>query len=565
MSTVIYKLGEKEFSFQTALQTNSMPLIGVEQNLLEEIKNDKHMYHPDEKGTIHDVTLFDDGGEIAATPDFKDYGTLTIIKRMKTFCISLLVLLMSNISITALAYDIAVKNDDGITIYYNYSDSGEELTVTRESSLSPTSTYKGNVNIPESVKYMNRTRNVTAIDDNAFRNCTGLTAITIPPTIKNIGFDAFYGCKNLAVYISDLSAWCRISFSRRLSSSTSSWYTHGNPLRIASHFFLNGNEIKKLVIPNDITMIKDYAFSGCSSFTSLEIPNTVTSLGTEAFYSCDSIKSIAISNGVKTIGKRCFGGCDMLSTVSVGNKVDTIGFAAFELCCRLEKVIVNDMKNWCNIIFESYDANPLMQAHHLYKDENTEIQNLVIPSTVTEISSWLFYGCKSLISVVIPTTVKSIGNHAFQDCPITSISLGSGVKSIGYEAFSGCSLTSVTIPSSVTSIGEGAFNCSVMETVISKVANPFKISDDTFSSNTFYNATLYAPKGTKSKYKSTEGWKKFVWIEEGLPTRVETAKTDGEVIEKSHYTVDGSRLSSPRRGINIIKMSDGTIKKVYVK
>lgn len=191
MSTVIYKLGEKEFSFQTVLQTNSMPLIGVEQNLLEEIKNEKHMNHPDEKGMIHDVTLFDDGGEIAVAKDFQEIGTLTIIRRMKTICIAFLVILLSNINLTALAYSIAVENEDGITIYYNYSDSGEELTVTRESSLSPTSTYKGTVNIPKSVKYMNRTRNVTAIDDNAFRNCTGLTAITIPPTIKNIGFDAF--------------------------------------------------------------------------------------------------------------------------------------------------------------------------------------------------------------------------------------------------------------------------------------------------------------------------------------------------------------------------------------
>ena len=479
-------------------------------------------------------------------------------------------LVIANVNV--LAYDIAVENEDGITIYYNYSDNGEELTVTREASFRPTSTYKGTVNIPKSVKYMNRTRNVTAIDDNAFRNCTDLNDIIILPTIKNIGYDAFYGCKNLAVYISDLSAWCRISFSNRLSSSTSSWYNNGNPLQFASHFFLNGNEIKDLVIPNDITIIKDYAFYGCSSFTSLEIPNTVTSMGAEAFWGCDSIKSIAIPNGVKTIGKRCFANCNMLSTVSIGNKVDTIGFAAFEGCYFLEKVIVKDIKNWCNIYFEyidytkvSYDANPLMRANHLYKDENTEIRNLVIPSTVTEISSWLFYDCESLISVAIPPTVKSIGNHAFERCPITSISLGSGVKSIGFDAFSGCSLISVTIPSSVTSIGESAFNCSVMETVISKIANPFKISDDTFSSNTFYNATLYVPKGTKSKYKSTEGWKNFIWIEEGLPTGIETAKTDGEVIEKSRYTVDGSRLSSPRRGINIIKMSDGTTKKVLVK
>ena len=122
--------------------------------------------------------------------------------------------------------------------------------------------------------------NVTSIGDYAFFECDSLTSVTIGNGVTSIGYNAFLDCNSLKrVDISDLSAWCKISFGD----------SSANPLCNGAKLYLNGSELTNMTIPSDITEIKQYAFSDCTSLTSVTIGNSVTSIGYSAFYSCDSL------------------------------------------------------------------------------------------------------------------------------------------------------------------------------------------------------------------------------------------------------------------------------------
>ena len=285
---------------------------------------------------------------------------------------------------------------------------------------------------------------VTSIGEYSFQKCSGLTSIVIGNSVTSIGFYAFRDCSGLtAVYINDLSAWCNIDFTDFCS----------NPTSYAKNLYLNGELITKLVIPDDVTEIKNYTFRICSALTSVEIPNSVTSIGDKAFQYCNGLTSIEIPNSVKSIGEYAFDYCSNLTSVVIGNSIKSIGKDAFGECPEITTVYISDIAAWCNIDFSSYYSNPLYYAKNLYLNGDI-VTDLVIPNNVTEIKDYAFYNCHTLTSVVIPNSVTSIGKYAFWDCSgLTSVVIGNSVTSIGDYAFYNCyKLKTVVNLSSLTII-----------------------------------------------------------------------------------------------------------------
>ena len=221
----------------------------------------------------------------------------------------LLLFVMMVLPFMASAHDIEVKNADNVTIYYNYFNNGTELEVTfRGSSYgSYSGEYQGNVVIPEEVTYMNRTRKVTSIGDDAFMFCKGLTSVTIPNSVTSIGERAFYSCFGLT--------------SITIPNSVTS---------IGSEAFFVCKGLTSITIPNSVTSIGSEAFSNCSGLTSITIPNSVTSIGEGAFYYCSGLTSITIGNSVTSIGMGAFYNCSGLTSITIPNSVKSIGDSAFD-------------------------------------------------------------------------------------------------------------------------------------------------------------------------------------------------------------------------------------------
>ena len=334
---------------------------------------------------------------------------------------------------------------------------------------------------------------------------------------------------------------------------------------IGSYAFYECFELKSLKLPSGVTEIGSFAFKYCSRLTSLTLPSGVTEIGVAAFY-CSGLTSLIIPPGVTEIGDLVFKDCTDLTSLSLPSGVTEIGSSAFEDCIGLT--------------------------------------SLPLPSSVTEIGSSAFEGCRGLSSLTIPPGVTKIGSSAFKGCSrLTSLTIHSDVTEIGYYPFLGCTglkdvsfyingdfeayltkghpyigcdcgikyylndeeITSIVVPSSITTLGKYAFQrCSNLLSVY--VSWPTPISAyDTFSEADLENCTLYVPQGTEQDYFLADGWGDFGNIVEYDPTGIDMVTTSTDAKELSRYSVNGQRLSAPAKGLNIVKYSDGSVKKVAVQ
>ena len=407
---------------------------------------------------------------------------------------------------------------------------------------------------------------ITEIDYSAFYGCSGLTSLTLPAGITKIGSWAFRGCSGLTSLtlpagITSIGSSAFEGCSRLTSLTLPAGIT-----KIDDFTFSGCSGLTSLTLPAGITEISDYAFYGCSGLTSLTLPASITSIGSYAFYGCSGLTSLTLPAGITRIGSWAFQGCSGLTSLTLPAGITWIGYSTFEGCSGLT--------------------------------------SLTLPAGISEISDEAFLGCSGLTSLTLTSGITKIGDGTFVGCSglkevrfcindnldtyltkghpyigvncgikyyindkeITSIEIPSNVTTLGNYVFEGCSgLTSLTLPAGITEIGDGAFSyCSGLTSIYVYAEKVPKIDNSTFSECDTKKCTVYVPKGTYDDYWLSEfGY--FENIVEFDATGIDKTTTSTDVKEVSRFSADGQRLVGPTKGLNIVKYSDGSVKKVAVE
>lgn len=419
----------------------------------------------------------------------------------------------------------------------------------------------GELVIPPCVDYEGTEYTVVSIGENAFREYNELTSVEIPATVRSIGKLAFYGCGGLTkAEFATISQLCAMELDN----------DYANPLIYAHKLFIDGKEVRNLVIPDSITFINSYVFNGCRELTSIEIPSSVTSIGDYAFKGCIGLTDMDLPDSVTDLGNGAFYGCSGLASIKLPSNITSIGRETFYGCGRLTSICIPD------------SVGSIGNGAFYYC---IGLTSLGIPKTVSTIGGYAFEGCRGLTSVELPESITSISSDTFKACSgLVSIGFPGSLVSIGRGAFNGCrQLTSIVMPDSVRYIGEWAFrNCNNLEEVTlpsrlevireeafrdSKAirnvkfrgATPFECPEDIFEGNVYEEATLYVGSGLTPMFAEVSPWNLFVNISDtlsdtelsvvkGISVDDKSGNDSSEIMEI--YTLQGVRIYGSADNIN---------------
>ena len=320
---------------------------------------------------------------------------------------------------------------------------------------------------------------LNTLGSNAFEGCTSLNSIVLPEGLDSIGDGAFKGCTNLA--------------SITLPSSLNS---------IEARAFEGCTSLAQITLPDELEYIPYEAFKGCTSLASIALPESLNFIDSNAFEGCTSLTQITLPDEASIIGRGTFEGCNNLTTITLGADFEGIGYEYGEGEGYLEDSEtlaeeLTELPKLTNINVSAENEDFTSVDGVLYNDDKTEL--IAFPAGRTG-------------NFVIPAHVKTIGECAFSNSKLTSITIPDTVTFIDEYAFDGASqLQSISIPDKfATELGGMRLPSSLaFETLVKAITNKIasgtnnyglSIKSDLNSYTTKTDAANYASKSDLNSY-----------------------------------------------------------------
>lgn len=334
---------------------------------------------------------------------------------------------------------------------------------------------EGHIDVPEGV---------TTISKEAFVRCSKITSITLPSTLTEIGESCFEDCCDL----------------------------------------------EEITIPNGVTSIPDKCFQRCKKLSSVTLPHSVCRIGDCAFYGCSTLLTIQSLDNIETIGSHAFGGCSMLNNVKLSNKLTKIGTYAFKGCNSLDELLLpSSVRSAFNIadcpicVDEKNEYYTSIDGCLYYRKITYSLENVPknkdiihVKKRITSVGS-VFWNTNNH-EIYLNEGLENISWGAFTGCKASIISLPKSLKRIENSAFHDTSrLQSLVIPASIKEIGDDILHGSAIKTLTIEAKDPNKIKWGSFTYDwdrtRFYaNCTLLVPENSIKKYKTHPVTKDFLTI-----------------------------------------------------
>lgn len=456
----------------------------------------------------------------------------------------------------------------------------------------------------------------------AFWGCT-LESVVLPSSVKFVGGSAFYMCDSLrsVTFTCDVDSICGFAFSGCPNLSELTLQKVGY---IGENAF-SGTDIFSLTLQEGLDSIGDNAFHGCDKLRAFHMPNSVVKMGKQMFMYCGSLSEVTLSSGLTELPDETFRGCEQLHDLTLPSGIKRIGANAFYSCPATPQLPEGLVEIGAGA-FSDYGAPTIELPSSLriigngafsYTDLTSIVipegvdsvgystsmggggvfqrckylRSAVIPSTLKRISPYMFDGCERLTDVTIAEGVEEIGDGAFKGCvALETLDLPASLRGVGYQALAECgalsaivlpegltaigeeafrddeALATATLPSTLTEVGRGAFmGCSGLTSLYVAAATPPTAYVNSFLDVDVEKCTLYVPEGAVDVYSAAPYWQDFLRITDERPVGIGNVTVGPEPNVVGRYGIDGRSVAEGERGVQILRMSDGTWRKVMVK